>query len=378
MIRTLKFRKRKMTMKIIISGGGTGGHIFPALSIAGEIRKREPDADILFAGAEGRMEMQRVPAAGYKIIGLPVEGFKRKLSPRNFIIVYKLVVSFFKAWKIIRNFQPDIVIGVGGYASGPVLAVASIKKIPFVIQEQNSYAGITNRMLAPKAKKIFVAYTGMEKFFPASAIVFSGNPVREELITKKPHINEAYEYFNIRPGRLVILILGGSLGARTINNSVLTHLEEIENNDVQVIWQTGSLYKESINEKIGNRVFRNLKYTDFISRMDLAYAVADVIISRAGAGTISELCCVGKPVILIPSPNVAEDHQTKNAMAMVQKDAALMIRDNESEATLIPEAMTLVKDEKLKKALSKYCAEMALPDATRTIADEIFKIIKAR
>jgi UDP-N-acetylglucosamine--N-acetylmuramyl-(pentapeptide) pyrophosphoryl-undecaprenol N-acetylglucosamine transferase len=370
--------KRKMTMKIIISGGGTGGHIFPALSIAGEIRKREPDADILFAGAEGRMEMQRVPAAGYKIIGLPVEGFKRNLSPRNFVIVFKLVISFFKALKIIRNFRPDIVIGVGGYASGPMLAVASIKKIPFVIQEQNSYAGITNRMLAPKAKKIFVAYTGMEKFFPASAIFFSGNPVREELITKKPDINEAYEYFNIRPGRLVILILGGSLGARTINNSVLTHLEEIENDDVQVIWQTGSLYKESIQEKLGKKEFRNLKYTDFINRMDLAYAVADVIISRAGAGTISELCCVGKPVILIPSPNVAEDHQTKNAMAMVQKDAALMIRDNEAEATLIPEAMTLVKDEKLKKALSKYCAEMALPDATRTIADEIFKIIKVK
>lgn len=365
-------------MRIIISGGGTGGHIFPALSIAREIRKRLPDAELLFVGAEGRMEMEKVPAAGFEIIGLPVEGFRRSLSPRNFLIVFRLLVSLCKASGIIRKFRPQVAVGVGGYASGPLLAMAALKRIPVVIQEQNSYAGITNRLLGSRAQKIFVAYTGMQKFFPANKLILSGNPVREELLAYKATAEDAYGYFNIRQGTRVILILGGSLGARTINYSVLKHIDTIENEDVQVIWQTGKLYIETVRERLGNKEYRNIRYMDFITRMDLAYAAADVIISRAGAGTISELCCIGKPVILVPSPNVAEDHQTKNAMALVQKNAALMIRDNEAVDTLIPEAIQLIKNEKLRQVLSGYCSELALPEATKTIVDEILNIAQQK
>jgi len=367
-----------MKMRIIISGGGTGGHIFPALSMAREIRKREPDAELLFVGAVGKMEMEKVPAAGFKIVGLPVEGFRRSLSLRNVIIVFKLFVSLCKASRIIKEFRPQVVAGVGGYASGPLLAVASLKRIPLVIQEQNSYAGITNKILGSRARKIFVAYSGMEKFFPAEKIVLSGNPVREELLSYKATSEEAFSFFNIRKGSRVILILGGSLGARTINQSVLNHIERIETDDIQVIWQTGKLYIDMVREKLGEKDYRNVRYMDFITRMDLAYAAADVIVSRAGAGTISELCCIGKPVILVPSPNVAEDHQTKNAMALVQKNAALMVRDNKAVDTLIPEAIQLVKDDRLRQVLSRCCSEMALPEATKTIVSEILKIAKER
>lgn len=367
-----------MKMKIIISGGGTGGHIFPALSIAREIRKRNPDAELLFVGAKGKMEMEKVPAAGFEIIGLPVEGFRRSLSPRNIIIIFRLFISLCKASAILRKFRPQVAVGVGGYASGPLLAMAAIKKIPVVIQEQNSYAGITNRLLGSSARKIFVAYSEMDKFFPSEKIVISGNPVREELINYKASAGEAFDYFDLRQGSRIILILGGSLGARTINYSVLNYIERIENEDIQILWQTGKLYIDMVREKLGSREYRNIRYMDFITRMDLAYAAADVIISRAGAGTISELCCIGKPVILIPSPNVAEDHQTKNALALVKKNAALMVSDDEAVNTLIPEAIKLVKDEKLRQVLSGHCSELALPEATKKIADEILNIAEQK
>ncbi|GHT76894.1 UDP-N-acetylglucosamine--N-acetylmuramyl-(pentapeptide) pyrophosphoryl-undecaprenol N-acetylglucosamine transferase [Bacteroidia bacterium] len=323
--------------RIIISGGGTGGHIFPALSIANAIKKRYPDAEILFVGALGRMEMEKIPVAGYQIIGLPVAGFDRKNLLKNVIVLWKLYKSIMLARKIIRDFKPDIAIGVGGYASGPVLKAASQKSIPTLLQEQNSYAGVTNKLLAQKAAKICVAYEGMEQFFPKDRIVLTGNPVRELRITNYELRNEAYEYFGLNPNKKTILIIGGSLGARTINESVLAHLKEIENachcgldpqspeSDVQIIWQTGKYYYDEIAGQTRND--KNVHPMAFIARMDLAYSVADLVISRAGASSIAELCLLGKATILVPSPNVAEDHQTKNAMALVKHDATIMIAD---------------------------------------------------
>lgn len=365
-----------MNRRFIISGGGTGGHIFPALAIAGELKKRDPGASILFVGALGRMEMERVPAAGYPIIGLPVEGFKRKITLKNIAVLYKAVVSVFKASGIIKSFRPDAVIGVGGYASGPMLRAAARKGIPTVIQEQNSYAGVTNRLLAKKAKKICVAYAGMEKYFPAEKIILTGNPIREEIVSGKADRKTSCESFGISDSVPVVLILGGSLGARTINESILAGTDALERENVQVLWQTGKLYIEGIRSALRNRELQNIHYFDFISRMDYAYTAADIIISRAGAATISELCLLGKPAILVPSPNVAEDHQTKNAMALVGNNAALMVKDKESKEKLVPAILDLLHNPGLQQQLGENCKKMGLSGSSARIVDEIFKQIE--
>jgi len=357
-------------LKVIISGGGTGGHIFPALSIADALKDRYTDAEILFVGAEDRMEMERVPAAGYPIVGLPVAGFDRKNLLKNIGVAFKLLKSMYLAWKTLKKFRPDIVVGVGGYASGPTLKTANRLGIPTLIQEQNSYAGITNKLLAEKAEKICVAYDGMEKFFPAGKIVLTGNPIRE-LRIKNEKLGMAYEYFKLNPNKKTILVIGGSLGARTINQSMIEGLEKINlSEDVQFIWQTGKYYFEEIVPRVPFTIY------PFISRMDLAYSVADLIISRAGAGSISEFCMVGKPVILVPSPNVAEDHQTKNAMALVNKHAAIMIADKDAETQLIDKALELIHNDAELQSLSANILKLALPDAANRIVDEIEKILE--
>jgi UDP-N-acetylglucosamine--N-acetylmuramyl-(pentapeptide) pyrophosphoryl-undecaprenol N-acetylglucosamine transferase len=360
-------------MKIIISGGGTGGHIFPAISIANALKAKHPDAEILFVGAENRMEMERVPKAGYQIVGLPVAGFDRKNLLKNLSVLWKLNKSMSLARKIIKEFQPDIAIGVGGYASGPVLKAAAQKGIPTLLQEQNSYAGVTNKLLAQKAAKICVAYDGMEQFFPKEKIVLTGNPVRQDLVITDEKRKEAYSHFGLDPNKKTILIVGGSLGARTLNESVLAHLKEIEESGVQVIWQTGKNY-------VGAKNLSPLPIvqTEFISRMDLVYSVADLIVSRAGAGSISEFCLLGKPVILVPSPNVAEDHQTKNAQALVRKNAAIMIADKDAVQELIPTALKVVQDEVRLKELSENILTLALPDSANKIVDEIEGILKKK
>ncbi len=361
---------------MIISGGGTGGHIFPALSIAGELQSRDSGNEILFVGAEGRMEMEKVPAAGYRIIGLPIRGFNRKNPVSNLGTICKILHSISLAKQIIKEFQPDVAIGVGGYASGPVLRVAGKKGIPTLLQEQNSYAGITNRMLAKKAKTICVAYDGMEKYFPADKIVITGNPVREDLVNIGNKGSGVPDYFNIKPGKKVLLILGGSLGSATINQSIMNHIQLIsENHDLEVIWQTGKIYHEFSMSFVAQTDCKNLKIFDFIERMDLAYAMADIIISRAGAGTISELCIVGKPVILVPSPNVAEDHQTKNALALVNKNAGIMIKDSEAVDKLIPEAISLLDNKQQMDRLAENIKKMAITDSSKRIVDEIYKLI---
>ncbi len=364
--------------KIIISGGGTGGHIFPAISIANALKNKISDLDILFVGAKNRMEMEKVPAAGYKIIGLPVAGFQRKLSLKNITFFFKLFSSVLQANKIIKNFKPAVVVGVGGYASGPIMRAANNRKIPTVIQEQNSYAGVTNRLLAKRASKICVAYENMEKYFPKDKIILTGNPVRQDIQDLKPSRDEAINYFSLENKKKVILVIGGSLGARTINQAVLAKLKMLSQEDVQVIWQTGKYYFEDANDAAKKINAKNVKVYPFISRMDLAYEIADIIISRAGAGTISELCLVGKPVILIPSPNVAEDHQTKNAMALVNKNAALHVADVEAVDGLIPKALELLKDEKRQLELSKNIKMMALKDSADKIADEIIKLMESQ
>ncbi len=364
-------------MKAIISGGGTGGHIFPAISIANEIKIRFPEAEILFVGAENRMEMQRVPAAGYNIVGLPVAGFDRKNLFKNISVLFKLYKSLSLAKKTIRSFAPDIAIGVGGYASGPTLKVANRQGIPTLIQEQNSYAGVTNKLLAKKAAKICVAYDGMEQFFPKEKIVMTGNPVRQDLKCTPEGREEAYGYFKLDPDKKTVLILGGSLGARTLNQSMMKCLNLIEEGDVQYIWQTGKFYYEEALSSIKDKKGLPLHLTDFISRMDLAYSVADVIVSRAGAGSISEFCIIGKPVILVPSPNVSEDHQTKNAMALVNKEAAIMVKDNQAILELIPLLQNLMKDEAKQILLSTNIKKMALPNAASHIVDEIANIVEA-
>ncbi|MDR2682893.1 MAG: undecaprenyldiphospho-muramoylpentapeptide beta-N-acetylglucosaminyltransferase [Dysgonamonadaceae bacterium] len=369
----------KKQPKIIISGGGTGGHIFPALAIADALRARYPDAGILFVGAENRMEMERVPQAGYEIVGLPVAGFDRKKLWKNASVLLKLYKSLSKARRIIRDFQPDIAIGVGGYASGPLLKAASQKGIPTLLQEQNSYAGVTNKLLAQKASKICVAYDGMEQFFPKEKIVLTGNPVRPTLV-RAQHISpdekrEAFDYFGLNPEKKTILVIGGSLGARTINESIRTHWKSIEASDVQFIWQTGKRDYPSIAGAL-HPAPRALHLTEFISRMDWAYAIADLVLSRAGAGSISEFCLLGKPVVLVPSPNVAEDHQTKNAQALVRKNAAVWIPDKDAVEQLVPEALKIVQDDARLNALSAHISKLALPDAANKIVDEIEKILR--
>lgn len=371
---------------IIISGGGTGGHIFPAVSIANAIKELRPGAEILFVGAEGRMEMQRVPDAGYKIIGLPVAGFDRKHLWKNFAVLVKLARSQWKARKIIKDFKPLVAVGVGGYASGPTLKTAGMMGIPTLIQEQNSYAGVTNKLLAQKARKICVAYEGMEKFFPADKIIMTGNPVRQNLFGHSITRQEAADLFGLDPAKKTILILGGSLGARTINQTLTAALETMRTHpDIQFIWQTGKIYIEQVKQAIvaftGEAVrhphitaIPNLYVTDFIKDMAKAYTLADLVISRAGAGSISEFCLLHKPVILVPSPNVAEDHQTKNALALVNKDAALYVKDAEAMEKLIPTALETVADDNRLQALSSNIARLALPDSARRIAEEVLKL----
>ena len=364
-----------MKYKFIISGGGTGGHIFPAISIANALKKLLPDADILFVGALGRMEMERVPAAGYPIEGLPVSGFNRSNLFRNVKVFADLFRSLVIARSIIRRFKPDVAIGVGGYASAPTLRAAVAYGVPALIQEQNSYAGVTNKLLAKKASKICVAYEGMAKFFPKDKIVLTGNPVRQDLFAIAPKTDEAYQFFGFDPGKKTILIIGGSLGARTINQSVITKLELLKKSDIQVIWQTGKFYIEDARKATEHFATPDLLVTDFVSRMDLAYSIADLVISRAGASSISELCLLAKPVILVPSPNVAEDHQTQNALALVRKDAAVMIRDVDARAQLIIKALELVNDEKELNKLSANILKLAEKDSADRIAEEVMKLI---
>jgi UDP-N-acetylglucosamine--N-acetylmuramyl-(pentapeptide) pyrophosphoryl-undecaprenol N-acetylglucosamine transferase len=365
-------------LNIIISGGGTGGHIFPAVSIANAIKKQHPEAEILFVGAEGRMEMQRVPAAGYPIKGLPVAGFNRKNLLANIPVLWKLLKSQFMAYRIIKDFKPLVAVGVGGYASGPTLKMAQKMGIPTLIQEQNSYAGVTNKLLAKNAKKICVAYDGMEKFFPANLILKTGNPVRQGLLESNINKEEAVKAFGLDPNKRTILLIGGSLGARTINESVLNHLDLIRQSNAQFILQTGKFYSQEIQAQLKNeKNLEMLHVTDFISNMDAAYAAADLVISRAGAGSISEFCLLKKPVILVPSPNVAEDHQTKNALALVNKDAALYVKDTEAKDSLIKLAIEIVNRPERLQTLSKNIATLAYENSADIIAQEVYKLAVA-
>lgn len=367
-------------LRVIISGGGTGGHIFPAVSIANEIRIKRPDAQILFVGAEGRMEMQRVPAAGYPIKGLPIAGFNRKSLLKNIPVLFKIMKSRALARKIVRDFRPQVAVGVGGYASGPTLNVAESMGIPTLLQEQNSYAGVTNKLLAKKARKICVAYDGMSRFFPADKILFTGNPVRQNLLDKKVSKVDAVRSFGLVPGKQTILIIGGSLGARTLNESILGNLPLLKQQSrIQFIWQTGKYYSAEIKVELERRGCpENLKVMDFISDMKQAYAAADLVISRAGAGSISEFCLLGKPVVLVPSPNVAEDHQTKNAMALVQKNAALYVADADARRTLMPLAINTVLDHDKLETLSSNILLLARPNAASDIADEVIKLAEGK
>ena len=361
--------------RIIISGGGTGGHIFPALAIANEFKRRYANAEILFVGAEGRMEMTKVPEAGYRIIGLWISGLQRKLTISNLSFPFKLISSYLKAGSIVREFKPDAVIGTGGYASGPVMLAATKNNIPTLVQEQNSYAGLTNKQLAQKANKICVAYSGMEKYFPASKVVLTGNPVRKDIIDIESKREKALNYFAFNTIDRTLLILGGSLGARTINESILAGIDKLIDAHVQVIWQTGKLYYAGIKSQLENKDLRKIRVVDFLKQIDLAYAAADVVISRAGALAISELCITNRPSILVPSPNVAEDHQTKNAMALVKEQAALMVKDSEASKVLVSQALKLVYDEQLCDKLTTNIAQRAKPKATEDIVDEIEKLI---
>ena len=362
-------------LRVIISGGGTGGHIFPAVSIANAVKALRPDAKILFVGALGRMEMQRVPAAGYEIKGLPIQGFDRKNLLKNVKVLFKIWKSQRMAKKIIRDFRPQVAVGVGGYASGPTLNMAASKGIPCLLQEQNSYAGVTNKLLAKKAAKICVAYEGMERFFPAEKIMLTGNPVRQQLLETTVTHDDAVRSFGFDPQKRTVLIVGGSLGARTLNDSVLQHLDLVRQSDVQFIWQTGKYYHAEIVEKLKREGQpQNLTVTDFISDMGAAYRAADIVVSRAGAGSISEFCLLGKPVILVPSPNVAEDHQTKNALALVNRQAALMVKDSEAPRLLLPLAIDTVNDDAKLQILHDHILEMALPDSAEIIAKEVIKL----
>lgn len=375
-------------LRIIISGGGTGGHIFPAISIANALKALRPDADILFVGAEGRMEMQRVPDAGYRIIGLPVAGFDRRHLWKNISVIAKLLRSQWQARRIVREFRPQAAVGVGGYASGPMLKACAMAGIPTLIQEQNSYAGVTNKLLAKQAAKICVAYDGMERFFPAGKIILTGNPVRQNLLDNPVTREQAAAHFGLDPQKKTILVLGGSLGARTLNRTMEAALRDIKGHpEVQFIWQTGRIYIDEVKAAITTftgdtmrnvRVasLPNLYVSDFIREMPMAYGLADLVVSRAGAGSISEFCLLGKPVILVPSPNVAEDHQTKNALALVQKDAALYVKDADAPAQLVALALKTVADDQKLHSLSEHIARLALPDSADRIAKEVLKLIQ--
>ena len=363
--------------RVIISGGGTGGHIFPAVSIAGALKKKYPDVEILFVGAEGRMEMQRVPAAGYRIVGLPICGLDRKNLLKNFGVLLKFFKSGWMARRIIKEFRPHVAVGVGGYASGPTLKTAALMGIPTLIQEQNSYAGVTNKMLAKGAHRICVAYEGMERFFPKDKIMLTGNPIRQGLADCTVSREEAIRNFGLDPAKRTILIVGGSLGARTMNESVLRHLDLVKESGVQFIWQTGKYYYKDILDQLNKHENLPMLYvTDFISQMEVAYAAADLVISRAGAGSISEFCVLKKPVILVPSPNVAEDHQTQNALALVNKNAALYVKDVDAPDSLLNKAIETVGNKELLTSLSQHIATLAYTDSAEVIADEVYKLAK--
>ena len=362
-------------LKFILSGGGTAGHIYPAVAIADELKKRHPDAEFLFVGAKDRMEMQKVPAAGYSIKGLWISGLQRKLTLKNLMFPVKLLVSLYKANRIVKTFKPDAAIGTGGFASGPVLKAAQKKGVPILVQEQNSYAGITNKWLAKGAAKICVAYENMQEYFPEEKIVITGNPVRSDLLEVNSKHKEAISFFKLKADQKILLVLGGSLGAKRINEITAAHIEFFKSQQVQVIWQCGKLYYEDYakyNEETDIQVHQ------FIDRMDLAYAAADLIISRAGASAVSELCVVGKPTMLIPSPNVAEDHQTKNARALADRNAAVVIKESELEEKLKNELENMLTSENRGKQLSENIKEMAKPEATKDIVDEIDKLINEK
>ena len=372
--------------RIILSGGGTGGHIFPAVSIADRFRARHPDAEILFVGAEGRMEMTLVPEAGYRIIGLPIAGIQRSLSMSNLAVPFKLAASLWRARKVVRDFRPDIAVGTGGYASGPVLFAASMAGVPTLIQEQNGFAGVTNKILAKRAAKICVAYEGLERVFPKDKIVLTGNPVRASILDGKKSRQEALDEFSLSAGRKTFLVLGGSLGARAVNNAVFESIDTLASDGSQLLWQCGKLYYNQYRRELDRLVAEHpekdlenrVALVPFISDMNAAYSVADFIISRAGAGTISELCIVGKPSVLIPSPNVAEDHQRHNAQALSSKGAAVFIPESENlSADLSLAAARLLSDASLCSELSRNISSMARPDATSDIVDEIEKLLPA-
>lgn len=362
--------------KVIISGGGTGGHIFPALSIANALKRLNKDIEILFVGAEGKMEMEKVPEAGYKIVGLPVRGLQRKLTLSNLKVLWNLWRSLKKAKRVVQEFKPDVVVGVGGYASGPIGKVAANAGIPLVLQEQNSYAGVTNKLLAKKAAKICVAYEGMERFFPKEKIIFTGNPVRKDLLNAVNERAEGIAFYGLDADKKTVLVTGGSLGAGSINKAMVRWLEKIAGwKNVQVIWQCGSYYHKELEEQLKGRMPENVKFMPFLKRMDLAYACADLVVARAGAGTISELCLLGKAVVLVPSPNVAEDHQTKNAMALVNKQAAVMVKDSEVVERLGEVMEHLLQDDGERKSLSEHILTLAMKDSDEVIAREILKIM---
>jgi UDP-N-acetylglucosamine--N-acetylmuramyl-(pentapeptide) pyrophosphoryl-undecaprenol N-acetylglucosamine transferase len=363
-------------LKVILSGGGTGGHIFPAVAIANQIKKQVPDAEILFVGALGKMEMEKVPAAGYKIIGVPIAGLQRKLTLANLKLPFLIIRSLLKTKKIIKDFQPSVVVGTGGYASGPLLRAACNKNIPALIQEQNSYAGITNKILSKKVNKICVAYEGMEKFFPAEKIILTGNPVRQDLQQVANKREEGLQFFNLDGNKKIILVVGGSLGAKGINEAMGKGLQQLADNNIQLLWQTGKLYIETAKQQTAPFADKNIKAVDFITKMDLAYAIADVVISRAGAGAISELCIIQKPCILVPLPTAAEDHQTKNAMSLVNKNAAILVKDTETQSKLINEAIALMKNETKQTELKQNIAKLAFPNAAEVITNEILKLVR--
>ena len=372
----LEMSGNKQLFNVLVSGGGTGGHIFPALSIANEIRRRYPEANILFVGAQGRMEMEKVPAAGYNIVGLPVSGFDRSHLLRNFKVLYRLFKSMKLAKKILKDFKPVIAIGVGGYASGPMLKEAQKQGIPTLLQEQNSYAGVTNKLLAAKADCICVAYEGMERFFPGDKIVLTGNPVRRNLLECAASPEQARQAMGVAPNKKTVLIIGGSLGARTINHAIMGGLEKIgKASGIQVIWQTGKLYDSETREALEASGVKNVIQMPFISNMDMAYRAADLVVSRAGASSISELQLLGKATILVPSPNVAEDHQTKNALALVNRDAAMMVSDADASSQLVDMMLATVTDSERIATLGDNVSKMALHDAAERIVDEVAKII---
>lgn len=367
-------------LRVIISGGGTGGHIFPAVSIAKKLKEVNPETEILFVGAEGKMEMEKVPREGFRIVGLPIVGLQRQLNLKNIIndvqVPFRFVGSIAKARKIIKEFKPQIAVGVGGYASAPLLRAAQKRRIPTLLQEQNGFAGMTNKLLGAKARCICVAYEGMERFFPKEKIMLTGNPVRQALLESKVTRQEALASFGLDSTKKTVLLVGGSLGARTINESVLQHLDLVKGTDVQFIWQTGKYYSAEIAKRLEGQNIPNLVVTDFITDMGAAYKAADLVISRAGASSISEFCLIGKPVILVPSPNVAEDHQTKNALALANRDAAIYVKDAEAPATLLELAVKTVNDEKKLKSLSENVLKLALPDSADIIAKEVIKLAK--